>query len=96
MAKDLAREGIVVEARVPGCGDARAELAIVWIVGILLPIGDIACQGKTDFWVVRLAGQSVALASRQIGPSRNGLVGVVYHYDLFAIRLGGRHLQRPA
>ncbi len=67
MAKDLARQRITVEVRTPGRGDARAEFAIVRVIGIFQPVGGIAHQGKTDFGVVHLACQRLALASRQIG-----------------------------
>ena len=67
MAEDLARHRITVEARAPGRGDARAEFAIVRVVGVLLPVAGIGYRGKADFGIVHLACQRRALASRQVG-----------------------------
>ena len=96
MAENLARPRITVEVGVPGYRDARAEGTIKRIIRVLQTIAGVAHQGKTNDRVVYLAQQCRTLASPQVVFDANRLVRRIHEFDLLAILLHRRHLQRPS
>src|SRR5215470_1637700 len=96
LAKDPAHEAAGVEARIPSQSDSRAERAVKRIVGILLMVTRIPNESETDWWIIDLPLQGVALALCNVGSNVDLLIARVHQFDLLPLLFCRRHLKGPA
>src|SRR5215469_14811078 len=96
LAKDAAHEAAGVEVRIPSQSDSRAERAVKRIVGILLMVSRIPNESETDWWIIDLPLQGVALALCNVGSNVDLLIARVHQFDLLPLLFCRRHLKGPA